>query len=106
MTNAPPLLADHQRFFLQATVLPYIVADHPSIFYSLEGAQAEQRESLGGTFLIPMAVSLAFGVLFATFITLLLVPAGYAIIEDIKTALANMASRVRGRDTAGTTVEG
>ena len=215
---------------LEATVLPYIVADHPSIFYSLEGAQAEQRESLGGlkrgfaiamiliyallavplksysqpliimaaipfgivgaawghllmglnltiislfgivalagvvvndslimvdfinrnrrwkddlprairqagvvrfrpilltslttfvgllplilersmqaTFLIPMAVSLAFGVLFATFITLLLVPAGYAIIEDIKTALANMASRVRGRDTAGTTVEG
>ena len=33
---------------LEATVLPDIVADHPSVFYSLEGAQAEQRESLGG----------------------------------------------------------
>ncbi len=218
---------------LEATVLPDIVADHPSVFYSLEGAQAEQRESLAGlqrgfaialiliyallavplksysqpliimaaipfgivgaawghllmglnltiisvfgivalagvvvndslvmvdfinrhrrskddlpsairqagvvrfrpilltslttfvgllplileksmqaTFLIPMAVSLAFGVLFATFITLLLVPAGYAIIEDIKAGLANLSSRVRGHDVAPpvrTSVEG
>ena len=207
---------------LEATVLPDILADHPSVFYSLEGAQAEQRESLAGlrrgyaialiliyallavplksysqpliimaaipfgivgaawghlliglnltiislfgivaltgvvvndslvmvafinrhrkwkddlpsairqagvvrfrpilltslttfvgllplileksmqaTFLIPMAVSLAFGVLFATFITLLLVPAGYAIIEDIKARLANLPLRVRGHD--------
>ncbi len=34
-------------------------------------------------FVIPMAVSLAFGVLFATFITLFLVPALYAIAEDV-----------------------
>lgn len=34
-------------------------------------------------FVIPMAVSLAFGVLFATFITLFLVPALYAIAEDL-----------------------
>jgi hypothetical protein len=33
-------------------------------------------------FVIPMAVSLAFGVLFATFITLILVPALYNIVED------------------------
>ncbi len=33
-------------------------------------------------FVIPMAVSLAFGVLFATFITLMLVPALYTIVED------------------------
>ncbi len=32
---------------------------------------------------IPMAVSLAFGVLFATFITLIYVPALYRIVEDI-----------------------
>ena len=31
-----------------------------------------------------MAVSLSFGVLFATFITLVLVPAGYLIAEDVK----------------------
>ena len=35
-------------------------------------------------FLVPMAISLAFGVLFATLITLILVPTSYMIIEDIK----------------------
>jgi multidrug efflux pump subunit AcrB len=209
---------------LEARVLPEIVAEHPSVFYTLEGAQAEQRESLGGLqrgfaiallliyallaiplrsysqpliimaaipfgvvgaawghfvmginltiislfgivalagvvvndslvmvdfinrnrrrgedlavavrqagvvrfrpilltslttfagllplllersmqarFLIPMAVSLAFGVLFATFITLLLVPAGYTVLEDIKAGLATVSSRLRGRDGA------
>ncbi|MCP3954383.1 MAG: efflux RND transporter permease subunit, partial [Desulfobacterales bacterium] len=35
-------------------------------------------------FLIPMAVSLGFGVLLATFITLALVPAFYLIVEDFK----------------------
>jgi multidrug efflux pump subunit AcrB len=34
--------------------------------------------------MIPMAISLAFGVLFCTFITLILVPAEYMILEDIK----------------------
>ena len=34
-------------------------------------------------FLIPMAVSLGFGILFATFVTLLLVPINYAIMEDL-----------------------
>jgi len=33
---------------------------------------------------VPMAVSLAFGVIFATFITLVLVPTAYLIIEDVK----------------------
>ena len=39
-----------------------------------QGAQAD--------FLKPMAISLAFGVLFATFVTLVLVPAAYLILED------------------------
>lgn len=34
-------------------------------------------------FLIPMALSLGFGILFATFITLILVPAMYMILEDM-----------------------
>lgn len=42
------------------------------------------EKSLQARFLIPMAVSLAFGVLFATMITLILVPSLYMIIEDIK----------------------
>jgi multidrug efflux pump subunit AcrB len=35
-------------------------------------------------FLIPMAVALAFGILFATIITLLLVPCVYLILEDLR----------------------
>ncbi len=35
-------------------------------------------------FLIPMAISLGFGILFATFITLIMVPCLYLILEDIQ----------------------
>jgi multidrug efflux pump subunit AcrB len=42
------------------------------------------ERSMQARFLIPMAVSLAFGVLFATFITLILVPASYLILADLK----------------------
>ena len=38
--------------------------------------------SLQAQFIIPMAVSLGFGVLFATCVTLLLVPSLYLIVED------------------------
>ncbi|MCF6438811.1 efflux RND transporter permease subunit [Pseudoalteromonas luteoviolacea] len=40
--------------------------------------------SLQAQIVIPMAVSLAFGVLFATVITLLLIPCQYVMLEDIK----------------------
>ncbi len=42
------------------------------------------ERSLQARFLIPMAISLAFGVLFATVITLFIVPSLYMILEDIK----------------------
>ncbi len=42
------------------------------------------EKSLQARFLIPMAVSLGFGVLFATGVTLLLVPCGYMILEDFQ----------------------
>ncbi|MCH9022477.1 MAG: efflux RND transporter permease subunit, partial [Planctomycetes bacterium] len=42
------------------------------------------EKSLQARFLIPMAISLAFGVLFATLITLVLVPSLYMILEDAK----------------------
>jgi len=45
------------------------------------------EKSLQAQFLIPMAVSLGFGVLFATGITLLLVPCGYVILDDIHKVL-------------------
>ncbi len=49
--------------------------------------------SLQAQFLIPMAISLSFGVLFATFITLVLVPAFYSILEDVREAFARRFSR-------------
>lgn len=48
------------------------------------------ERSLQAQFLIPMATSLSFGVLFATFITLLLVPSLYLILEDIKRILLSI----------------
>ncbi len=48
------------------------------------------EKSLQAQFLIPMATSLAFGVLFATGIILLLVPVAYFILEDIKALAARL----------------
>lgn len=42
------------------------------------------EESTQAQFLIPMAVSLGFGILFATLITLFVVPMNYLILEDFK----------------------
>ena len=42
------------------------------------------ERSIQARFLIPMAISLAFGVMFATCITLVLVPSLYMILEDVK----------------------
>jgi len=42
------------------------------------------ERSVQAQFLIPMAVSLAFGVMFATIVSLLLVPASYYVLEDLK----------------------
>lgn len=42
--------------------------------------------SVQAQFLIPMAISLGFGILFATGITLLLIPSLYLVLEDIKRA--------------------
>ncbi len=41
-------------------------------------------KSTQAQFLIPMAVSLGFGILFATMLTLVLIPTFYLIVEDIK----------------------
>jgi multidrug efflux pump subunit AcrB len=52
------------------------------------------ERSLQAQFLIPMAVSLGFGVLFATFITLLLVPCGYVILDDFHNLWENMKGKI------------
>jgi multidrug efflux pump subunit AcrB len=40
--------------------------------------------SVQAQFLIPMAISLAFGILFATAITLILIPSLYLVLEDVR----------------------
>ncbi len=48
------------------------------------------EKSMQARFLVPMALSLAAGVLFATFVTLLLVPTSYLILEDLKSLLKTL----------------
>jgi len=52
------------------------------------------ERSVQAQFLIPMAISLGFGVLFATFITLLLIPCGYMIREDILHLLSSIKAKL------------
>jgi len=50
--------------------------------------------SLQALILIPMAASLAFGILFATVITLFLIPVLYLILDDFRTWLSRLRSRL------------
>lgn len=53
--------------------------------------------SAQASFLVPMAVSLGFGILAATFIMLLIVPACYLILEDFIAGAAELAAELRER---------
>jgi hypothetical protein len=53
------------------------------------------ERSLQAKFLIPMAVSLAFGVIFSTVITLGLVPVLYMIVEDAKGLFGRITGKTR-----------
>lgn len=53
------------------------------------------EKSLQAQFMIPMAVSLGFGILFATVITLLFVPVSYNILEDLIDAFCRLSGRER-----------
>ncbi|WP_371192917.1 efflux RND transporter permease subunit [Glaciecola sp. SC05] len=52
------------------------------------------EKSLQAQFIIPMATSLAFGILFATVITLILVPALYLVLDDFKNAFRSKKHRI------------
>ncbi|MCW8906251.1 MAG: efflux RND transporter permease subunit, partial [Sedimenticola sp.] len=51
------------------------------------------EQSTQAQFLIPMAISLGFGILFATFITLLLVPVNYLLMEQGVAAWSRWSGR-------------
>ena len=55
--------------------------------------------SFDAAFMVPMAVSLAFGVLFATFITLMLVPTAYLILDDLQRAMRKLFGRTEPVET-------
>jgi multidrug efflux pump subunit AcrB len=56
-------------------------------------------DSSSSQFLIPMGISLGFGILFATFITLILVPANLMIAHDVgrwsRRALQRVTTQLR-----------
>ena len=53
------------------------------------------EQSFQAQFLIPMAVSLAFGVIFATPVTLLIVPSLYLILDDLRGLPARLRAHSR-----------
>ncbi|TMM47753.1 efflux RND transporter permease subunit [Colwellia ponticola] len=59
--------------------------------------------SMQALIVIPMAVSLSFGVLFATVVTLVLIPSLYMIIEDIKTLFSRHKKQRHQADKINTT---
>ena len=66
-------------------------------FFGLAPMIAEP--SVQARFLIPMALSLGFGVLFATAILLLLVPCTYVIVEDVRWAFRALHAFYQDRPT-------
>ncbi|MCY3963588.1 MAG: efflux RND transporter permease subunit [Acidobacteria bacterium] len=59
------------------------------------------ERSFQAQFLVPMAVSLAFGVLFATAITLVLVPSLYAILNDFRSQVTVQRRKQPAETQAG-----
>ena len=55
------------------------------------------ERSIQAAFLKPIVIALAFGVLIAFFVTLFMVPALYAIGEDLGSFFSNLKSRMKGR---------
>jgi len=58
--------------------------------------------SVQARFLIPMAISLGFGILFATLIMLLIVPCNFLILEDAREYAARLLAGSRNRPAAAT----
>lgn len=86
------LLAGQRRFrAIVLTSLTTFFGLIPIIFES----------SLQAKIVIPMAVSLAFGVLFATVVTLILVPSLYVIMEDARRGFSRLRNKLSsGRETS------
>ncbi len=104
---------------LENRFLPQVKYRHPGLRYAIEGEGKEQKGSMADVIkgfaiaifciyallaipfksftqpFIVMALSLGFGVLFATMITLLIVPCGYMILNDIHILFASIKTKLR-----------
>ena len=76
-----------------------IILTSLTTFFGLVPLMLER--SIQAAFLTPMAVSLTFGVLFATMITLVLVPAVYMILDDLGRGMRRLIGRETIRNGAG-----
>ena len=59
------------------------------------------ESSVQAQFVIPMAISLSFGILFATVITLFLIPSLYLLQQDLGRTLTSAKNLLLGRQPAG-----
>ncbi len=77
----------HVKAVLEAGVVRFrpVLLTSLTTFFGLGPLMLDR--STTAQFLIPMAISLAYGILFATLITLILVPVNLMILEDIKAGL-------------------
>jgi multidrug efflux pump subunit AcrB len=57
--------------------------------------------SVQAQFLIPMAISLSFGVMFSTFVILLVVPAAYLILDDVARFLSRLVRVTEAPSVSG-----
>ena len=55
--------------------------------------------------MVPMAISLGFGVLYASIMTLFLVPVGYLVLEDLATLRNRVMQRSEDIHSSGNTIE-
>jgi len=67
-------------------------------FFGLLPLLMDQTSS--ARFLVPMAISLGFGILFATVITLILVPTNLMIADDVARKFKSRMRNMRGAVTA------
>ena len=77
----------------------------PGVFQQgLGGFLAETGKIFQAQFLIPTVVSLAFGVLFASTVTLLLVPILYLMLDDFQAWAGKILNRDKAMSVQGTDV--
>ncbi|SIQ58367.1 efflux RND transporter permease subunit [Marinobacterium stanieri] len=58
------------------------------------------EKAVQAQFLIPMAVSLGFGIIFATLVTLIMVPVNFMLLEDLRRLARRLSGQAKTTDTA------